>query len=96
MIEHTVTFSLIHAPGSSAEAEFLNAASELKTIRGVQDFRIRRQVSEKHPHAYDISMKFPSQANYDFYLAHPQHVSFVQDRWLTEVADFQEADFVAL
>ncbi len=96
MIEHTVTFTLVHDSGSSAEADFLEAAAELQTIPGVQNFRIRRQVSKKHPHALYISMNFSSQTEYDFYVEHPLHVSFVQDRWLSEVTDFQEADFVDL
>lgn len=96
MIEHTVTFRLSHAPDSLEEAEFLQTAAELKVIPGVQNFTIQRQVSEKHPHQFRITMTFSTQAEYDRYCAHPLHMTFVEERWLKEVSDFQEADFVDL
>ncbi len=96
MIEHTVTFSLKHSPDSDAERAFLAAANELSAIPGVQDFAIRRQVSAKHPHAFGITMRFATQGDYDAYNAHPMHVAFVEERWLSEVEAFQEADFVPL
>jgi len=95
-IEHTVTFRLIHAPGSSEESEFLNAASELIAIPGVQHFQIRRQTSSKSPHTFGISMQFETHREYLAYCENPAHVAFVQQRWLSEVADFQEADFEPL
>jgi len=94
MIEHTVTFSLSHVAGSPEEADFLQSAAGLVTIPGVQDFKIQRQVSEKHPHQFRITMAFATQAEYDSYCAHPLHMAFVEERWLAEVSDFQEADFV--
>lgn len=96
MIEHTVTFSLIHAAGSAEEADFLASARELTAIPGVQDFRVRRQVNGRHPHAFGITMRFASQEDYDIYNADPRHGEFVEKRWLAEVSDFQEADFVDL
>ena len=92
-IEHTVTFRLIHGQGSPEEAKFLNAASELAAIPGVQHFQIRRQTSPKNPHTFGISMQFVTHSEYLAYCEHPAHVDFVQHRWLKEVADFQEADF---
>lgn len=96
MIEHTVTFRLAHEPGSVEEVEFLFAAGHLDSIPGVQDFCIRRQVSEKNPHAFYISMKFATQEDYDQYGQHPLHLRFLEERWFKEVVDFQEADFVDL
>ena len=96
MIEHTVTFRLRHAPGSPAEAAFLAAARELAAIPGVRDFAIRRQVSPKYDHTFGITMRFEDEASYDSYNTHPLHVAFVRDRWVPEVAAFQEADFVPL
>ncbi|QDT05510.1 Stress responsive A/B Barrel Domain protein [Rubripirellula lacrimiformis] len=95
-IEHTVTFRLIHDLGSPKEAEFLKAASELAAIPGVQHFRIRRQTNSKNPHTYGIAMQFQTNGEYLAYCQHPAHVNFVQQRWLSEVADFQEADFERL
>ena len=94
MIEHTVTFRLKHAAGSLEEKDFLEAAAQLTAIPGVRDFAIRRQVSPKWNHNFGITMRFETQAEYDAYTTHPDHVAFVQDRWIPEVADFQEADFV--
>ncbi len=96
MIEHTVTFRLTHASGSPEEAEFLQTASGLSEIPGVQNFRIQRQTSEKHPHGFRISMIFSTQEEYDSYCGNPLHTGFVEERWLKEVSDFQEADFVEL
>lgn len=96
MIEHTVTFRLRHSAGSQAETAFLAAARELAGIPGVCDFAIRRQVSAIYDHTFGITMRFADQAAYDRYNAHPLHVAFVRDRWVPEVASFQEADFVVL
>ncbi len=96
MIEHTVTFSLAHASGSSEETNFLQTADKLKAIPGVLNYKIQRQVSEKHPHQFRITMAFATKSEYDGYCAHPLHMAFVEKRWLKEVSDFQEADFVDL
>lgn len=95
-IEHTVTFRLKHPAGSKEEISFLNAAAELATIPGVLDFQLRRQTSPKNPHTFGISMQFDSAAQYQAYNDHPLHVRFVQQRWIPEVVDFQEADFEPL
>ena len=92
-MEHTVTFRLKHPAGSSAEADFLSAAEELAAIPGVKDFQIRRQVSPKNSHAFGISMHFDSDEDFRAYSNHPLHDAFVQERWITEVEDFQESDF---
>ncbi len=95
-MEHTVTFRLKHPAGSSAEADFLSAAEELAGIPGVKDFQIRRQVSPKNSHAFGISMHFDSDQDFQAYSKHPLHDAFVQERWIPEVEDFQEADFDAM
>lgn len=82
--------------GSPQEQAFLAAARELATIPGVRDFSIRRQVSPKYDHAFGITMRFETQEAYDDYTTHSLHVAFVRDRWIPEVAAFQEADFVPL
>ncbi len=94
MIEHTVTFCLVHDSGSPEEADFLQTAAGLIAIPGVRDFKIQRQISEKHPHPFRITMTFAAQAEYDRYCEHSLHTTFVHERWLKEVRDFQEADFV--
>ena len=95
-MEHTVTFRLKHASGSAAEAVFLAAAAELATIPGVHNFQIRRQISPKNAHTFGISMTFVDDAAFQAYCSHPLHSDFVEQRWLAEVEDFQEADFDCL
>ena len=95
-IQHTVVFRLVHGPGSSAEAEFLDTArATLTAIAGVSEFSINRQVSPKSDLDWQFSMLFADQAAYDSYNADPAHVRFVETRWQAEVEAFQEYDFVA-
>lgn len=95
-IRHTVVFRLVHAPGSSAEAEFIDTGrATLTAIPGVTDFEVNAQVSPKSDLAWQFSMVFADQAGYDAYNDHPAHVAFVESRWQTEVAAFQEYDFVS-
>jgi hypothetical protein len=96
MIRHTVQFKLKHEPGSQQERDFLAAALALTTIPGVTRFEQSRQVSGKNPYAFNFSMEFADQDAYDGYNSHRVHVSFVRDRWVPEVEDFLEADFVLL
>ena len=94
-IEHTVVFRLRHQPGSHQEQDFLESArSTLAGISGVEGFRIRPQVSTKSDLGWQLSMDFADQATYDGYNTHPAHIEFVATRWLSEVEEFQEYDFV--
>lgn len=96
MIEHTVTFRLIHSAGSPEESAFLVAARELAAIPGTLDYAIERQTSPKLDHRFGISMRFASAGDYAAYNAHPLHTRFLEEHWFPEVADFQEADFEEL
>ena len=96
-IRHTVVFRLVHAPGSPAEADFLTAGRRVLTaIPGVQQCEVNRQVSAKSALVFQLAMVFDDQAAYDAYNTHPDHVGFVAGRWVPEVAEFQEFDFVTL
>jgi heme-degrading monooxygenase HmoA len=94
MIRHTVTFRLKHAPGSDAERDFLRAACALSSIPGVQRFECLRQTSTKNAFTFGLSMEFTDAAAYAAYSDHPDHDAFVQQRWIPEVADFLELDYV--
>ena len=95
MIQHTVAFRLVHAADSPEEAEFLaDARRTLTAVPGVQDFTVSRQVSPKSPLTFQFSMVFDDDAAYAAYDAHPDHRAFVADRWVPEVAEFQELDLV--
>jgi Stress responsive A/B Barrel Domain len=96
MIRHSAVFRLKHAQGSAAEADFLAALRTLKSIPGVAQFEVLRQVSPKCEFAFAVSMEFVDQAAYDAYNLHADHVAFVQGRWIPEVAAFTEIDYVPL
>lgn len=94
MIRHTVTFRLKHAAGSQAEVSFLQAARGLGEIPGVRNFERMRQIGTKNEYDFGFSMIFDSMEAYEAYSAHPDHVAFVQTRWIPEVSDFLEIDYV--
>ena len=96
MIRHTVVLRLKHDAGSAAEAEFLLAADVLAFIPGVQVFEKLRQVSRKNDYTFGFSMEFANKAAHAGYDTHPDHVAFVRDRWLPEVAAFMEIDYAAI
>jgi len=92
-IRHTVSFRLKHPEGSDAETQFLEAAESLASIPGVEAFEVVREVSSKNDFRFGISMEFADQGAYERYNEHPDHVRFVQERWLAEVDDFLEIDY---
>ena len=94
MIIHTVVFTPKHQPGSPEEKNFLEAAISLKAIESVRNFRAFRQVSKKNSFRFGLSMEFETQAGYTAYNEDPRHVEFVQNRWIPEVEDFLEIDYV--
>lgn len=94
MIRHTVVFRLKHAPGSPEERGFLRAACALDQIPSVRNFECLRQVGSKNPYTFGLSMEFDGQAGYDLYSAHPDHEAFVRERWIPEVVEFMEVDYV--
>ena len=94
MIRHTVVFRLKHASGSPAERDFLAAAQALVTIPGVEKFELLRQVGKKCAYTFGLSMEFADAEVYAHYNDHPAHMRFVQERWLAEVTDFLEIDYV--
>jgi hypothetical protein len=96
MIHHTVTFKLKHPAGSQSERGFLQAARKLAGIPTVKKFEILRQTSKKNTYHFGLSMEFSSPQDYQIYNDHPDHVNFVQSRWIPEVAEFLELDYEPL
>ncbi len=96
MIRHNVIFNLIHPKNSEAEIAFLKAADILARIPGVEKFEKLRQVSAKNDYNFGFAMEFVDQAAYSFYNDHPDHVAFVQGRWIPEVSKFLEIDYVVM
>jgi LAS superfamily LD-carboxypeptidase LdcB len=68
----------------------------LAAIPGVEKFEKLRQVSSKNAFAYGFSMEFADEAAYRGYNEHPEHVRFVEERWVPEVEDFLEIDYEPL
>ena len=96
-IKHTVMFSLKSDIESAETKKFLQDGQQiLSALPTVQNFEVFCQVSGKNNYQFYFSMIFTDQAAYDAYNEHPEHVKFVKERWETEVADFQEADFVTI
>lgn len=94
MITHSVFFKLKHPVGSEEEIDFLEAAQKLANIPGVQNFECLHEVSKKNDYTFGLSMVFDSMEDYQFYNDHPDHIAFVQNRWIPEVADFMEIDHI--
>jgi len=94
-IRHTVAFTLVHAEGSAGERNFLEAAERLATVPGVEAFELLAEVSPKNGYRFGISMEFTDPSAYERYNEHPDHVRFVQERWLSEVSEFLELDYAA-
>jgi hypothetical protein len=92
-IRHTVAFTLAHPEGSAEERDFLAAAERLAAVPGVEAFELLAEVSPKNGYRFGISMEFADRAVYDGYNEHPDHVRFVQERWLAEVTAFLELDY---
>ena len=68
----------------------------LQAIPGVEQFELLRQVSPENGYRFGISMEFADRRAYDGYNGHPDHVRFVEERWLAEVSDFLELDYVEM
>jgi hypothetical protein len=94
-IRHTVAFRLVHPEGSAGERDFLEAAARLATVPSVEAFELLAEVSPKNGYRFGISMEFADRRAYERYNEHPDHVRFVQERWLSEVSDFLELDYAA-
>lgn len=93
-IQHMVIFNLPYPKESAKAIKFLQDGMQILTrIPVVQNFQVFNQVSKKNKFQYGFSMVFANQEDYNTYNNHPDHVSFVQDRWIKEVTDFLEIDF---
>jgi hypothetical protein len=94
-IRHTVAFTLAHPQGTAEELDFLRAAESLAIIPGVEAFELLDEVSPKNGYRFGLSMEFEDRAAYERYNGHPDHVRFVEERWLPEVTEFLELDYTA-
>lgn len=51
-------------------------------------------MGKKNEFTHALSMYFDEQSAYDRYNDHPEHVAFVNDVWVPNVAEFLELDYV--
>jgi hypothetical protein len=93
MIRHTVTFKLKHRSGSSEEQEFLDEARKLSSLPTVQKFACLKEIGKKNNYDFGLSMEFEDMSAYEAYNNHPDHITFVQETWIPQVADFIEIDY---
>ena len=93
-IQHMVIFNLLYEEGSAEARIFLEDGKRiLSAIPVVKSFQAFQQVSIKNNFQYGFSMVFANQEDYTTYNNHPDHVAFVQERWMKEVSEFLEIDF---
>lgn len=93
-IQHMVIFNLPYPAESEKSKKFLQDGTTILTgIPVVQNFQAFKQVSQKNDYQFGFSMVFANREDYSTYNNHPDHVAFVQDRWLKEVTEFLEIDF---
>jgi hypothetical protein len=93
-VQHMVIFTLSYPKGSAEAQKFIQDGTRILTgIPVVNNFQAFNQVSKKNKYQYGFSMVFANQTDYSIYNNHPDHVAFVQNRWLKEVSDFLEIDF---
>ena len=87
-IQHMVIFNLPYAEGSVEAGKFLEDGTRILTaIPVVKNFQAFQQVSEKNDFQYGFSMVFANQEDYNTYNMHPDHVAFVQERWMKELTE---------
>lgn len=76
-----------------SETEFLQAAQKLADIPVVNNFKCLRQISKKNIYDFGLSMEFASIDDYQTYNDQPDHVQFVENRWIPEVTDTISMEF---
>lgn len=93
-VQHMVIFNLPYPKGAADAEKFLkDGTSILSGIPVVNKFQAFIQASKKNDYQYGFSMVFKNHEDYKAYNSHPDHVSFVQNRWEKEVTEFLEIDF---
>lgn len=96
MIQHMVLFNLKHRENSLEEKAFFHCLKKLSLIPEVNNLKHLRQLSQKNPFKYALSMTFDSLKSYQYYLEDVRHKSFVENYWLAEVTEFMELDLALL
>lgn len=94
-IQHGVIFCLKVAADSPEAEKFLEDGRRILTeIPVVNNFQVFKQVSPKNEYDFGFTMVFENEEDYQTYNDHPNHVAFVEERWMKEVDKFLEIDFI--
>lgn len=93
-IRHSVILKLKSGITEEHRTNFWKAVDELKTLPGIENFEVLKQISPKNKFEWCISMEFANQEIYDAYNIHPVHTAFVQNQWIPLVEDFLEIDYL--
>jgi hypothetical protein len=96
MIRHTVVFTLKHAAGSAEEGALPARCQGAGRHSGRRKVRAIAPGQPQERLRLRLLDGIRRQAAYSGYNDHPDHVAFVRDRWIPEVARFLEIDYVAL
>lgn len=93
MITHSVFFKLKHLEGSREEVGFFKEVEKLRSIPNIMSFSYVDEISPKNEFRYGLVLTFDNQDDYEFYNNHPDHQRFVENIWISQVADFLEIDY---
>lgn len=96
MIYHSVFLQFKSELSQEQRDTFFAAAKKLAHIPGVQSFQCLQEISPKNSFEYGLIMQFETDAVYQAYTQHPDHVRFVEQVWIPAVASFQEIDYTQI
>lgn len=96
MIYHSVFLQFKSELSQEQRDTFFAAAKKLAYIPGVQSFQCLQEISPKNSFEYGLIMQFETDAVYQAYTQHPDHVRFVEQVWIPAVASFQEIDYTII
>ncbi len=96
MIQHMVLFNLKHRESSLEEQGFFLSVQKLALIPEVNNLKHLRQISQKIPFKFALSMTFDNFDAYQNYINDERHDHFVKTYWLAEVTEFMELDLAPL
>ena len=93
-IHHIVSFRLKYEKDSPDAQKFIEESkSVLGKIPNVASYEVGYEVSPKNSFDYMFYFIFENEDDYQSYNNHADHIKYVEQRWLNEVAEFAECDF---
>lgn len=96
MIFHSVFLQFKSNVSLEQQEHFFLEAKKLAQIPGVQYFQCLQEISPKNPFEFGLIMQFETNALYQAYTNHPDHIHFVENIWIPSVANFQEIDYTVI